>query len=109
MSNNLDELLSQSEQAVAAAGDLRALDDVRVQFLGKSGLFTERLKQLGKLPAEERKTAGQAINDAKQAFQSALEARKAALEAALLAQRLASERVDVSLPGRDAAIGGLHP
>ena len=109
MSNNLDELLSQSEQAVAAAGDLRALDDVRVQFLGKSGLFTERLKQLGKLPADERKTAGQAINDAKQAFQSALEARKAALEAALLAQRLASERVDVSLPGRDAAIGGLHP
>ena len=109
MSNNLDELLSQSEQAVAAAGDLRALDDVRVQFLGKSGLFTERLKQLGKLPAEERKTAGQAINDAKQAFQSALEARKAALEAALLAQRLASERVDVSLPGRDAASGGLHP
>lgn len=109
MSNNLDELLSQSEQAVAAAADLRALDDVRVQFLGKSGLFTERLKQLGKLPAEERKTAGQAINDAKQAFQSALEARKAALEAALLAQRLASERVDVSLPGRDAASGGLHP
>ncbi|MCP5319197.1 MAG: phenylalanine--tRNA ligase subunit alpha [Chromatiaceae bacterium] len=109
MSNNLDELLSQSEQAVATAGDLRALDEVRVQFLGKSGLFTERLKQLGKLPADERKTAGQAINDAKQAFQSALEARKAALEAALLAQRLASERVDVSLPGRDAAIGGLHP
>ena len=109
MSNNLDELLSQSEQAVATAGDLRALDEVRVQFLGKSGLFTERLKQLGKLPADERKTAGQAINDAKQAFQSALEARKAALEAALLAQRLASERVDVSLPGRDASIGGLHP
>ena len=109
MSNNLDELLSQSEQAVATAGDLRALDEVRVQFLGKSGLFTERLKQLGKLPADERKTAGQAINDAKQTFQSALEARKAALEAALLAQRLASERVDVSLPGRDAAIGGLHP
>ena len=109
MSNNLDELLSQSKQAVTAAGDLRALDEVRVQFLGKSGLFTERLKQLGKLPADERKTAGQAINDAKQTFQSALEARKAALEAALLAQRLASERVDVSLPGRDAAIGGLHP
>ena len=109
MSNNLDELLSQSEQAVATAGDLRALDEVRVQFLGKSGLFTERLKQLGKLPADERKTAGQAINDAKQAFQSALEARKAALEAALLAQQLASERVDVSLPGRDASIGGLHP
>ena len=109
MSNNLDELLSQSKQAVTAAGDLRALDEVRVQFLGKSGLFTERLKQLGRLPADERKTAGQAINDAKQVFQSALDARKAALEAALLAQRLASERVDVSLPGRDAAIGGLHP
>ncbi|MCG6965063.1 MAG: phenylalanine--tRNA ligase subunit alpha [Chromatiaceae bacterium] len=109
MSNDLEDLVSQSLAALQAAADLRALDDVRVQYLGKSGLFTERLKQLGKLPADERKTAGQEINQAKQGFQAALEARKAALEGAQLAQRLASERIDVTLPGRDVVNGGLHP
>ncbi|MCB1790202.1 MAG: phenylalanine--tRNA ligase subunit alpha [Gammaproteobacteria bacterium] len=109
MSNDLDDLLSQALQALAAADGLRALDDVRVQFLGKSGLFTERLKQLGKLPADERKAAGALINGAKQTFQSALEDRKAALEAAELTSRLASERVDVTLPGRVVTEGGLHP
>ena len=84
MSNDLDDLLSQATQAVESAADLRALDEVRVQFLGKSGQFTQRLKQLGKLPPEERKTAGQEINRAKQGFQQAIEARKAALETAEL-------------------------
>ena len=109
MIDDLDELLSKAQQAIAAVDDLRALDDVRVQYLGKSGLFTERLKQLGRLPADERKTAGQAVNRAKQVFQQALEARKTSLEEALLAQRLTSERIDVTLPGRDVASGGLHP
>jgi phenylalanyl-tRNA synthetase alpha chain len=109
MSTDLDDLVSQAQDAVVAAADLRSLDEVRVQYLGKSGSFTERLKQLGKLPAEERKTAGQEINKAKQAFQVAIETRKTALEQALLEQRLASERIDVTLPGRDVPDGGLHP
>jgi len=109
MTNDLDDLLSQAEQAVASASDLRVLDDVRVQYLGKSGLFTERLKQLGKLPPEERKTAGLSINKAKQVFQRSLETRKGLLENAELEKRLASERIDVTLPGRAPASGGLHP
>jgi phenylalanyl-tRNA synthetase alpha chain len=109
MSSELEQLLSHAADAVQAAADLRALDEVRVQSLGKSGLFTERLKQLGRLPAEERKAAGALVNQAKQTFQAALEQRKAALEQAVLAQRLASERIDVTLPGRDAGAGGLHP
>ena len=109
MSTKLEDLLSQSIDTLASAADLRALDEVRVQYLGKSGRFTERLKQLGKLPGDERKAAGQAINQAKQAFQQALDARKQALEEEQLASRLASERVDVTLPGRDVVSGGLHP
>ncbi|MCB1774839.1 MAG: phenylalanine--tRNA ligase subunit alpha [Gammaproteobacteria bacterium] len=109
MSNELDDLLSQAKAAVTAAGDLRALDEVRVQYLGKSGQFTERLKQLGKLPADQRKAAGQQVNQAKQAFQQALEARRQGLEDAELARRLASESIDVTLPGRGNPTGGLHP
>jgi phenylalanyl-tRNA synthetase alpha chain len=109
MSTDLETLLSQAEKAVNSAPDLRALDEVRVQYLGKSGQFTQRLKQLGKLPAEERKSAGQQINQAKQGFMQAIEARKSVLETAELHNRLASERIDVTLPGRDVASGGLHP
>jgi phenylalanyl-tRNA synthetase alpha chain len=82
---------------------------VRVQYLGKKGLLTEQLKQLGKLPAEERPQAGQAINVAKKQVQQAIEARKEALQNAALAEALASERIDVTLPGRGHGAGGLHP
>ncbi len=109
MDSDLEDLLCDAERAVAAAEDLRALDAVRVRYLGKSGLFTERLKQLGKLSPDERKAAGQTINRAKQTFQQSLEARKGLLEAAELQRRLASERIDVTLPGRDPVSGGLHP
>jgi phenylalanyl-tRNA synthetase alpha chain len=109
MSDELDRLLAQARDAVSDADDLRALDEVRVRYLGKNGQFTERLKQLGKLPADERKQAGQAINQAKQGLQQDLESRKAVLEQAELQRRLAAERVDVTLPGRGIEQGGLHP
>jgi len=109
MATELEQVLSDARAAVESAADLRALDDVRVQYLGKSGVFTEQLKGLGKLPKEERPAAGQAINQAKQALQKAIEARKTELETAALAERLAAERIDVSLPGRGTGNGGLHP
>jgi phenylalanyl-tRNA synthetase alpha chain len=80
-----------------------------VHYLGKKGVLTERLKQLGQLPAESRPQAGQAINDAKQEIQAAIEARKAMLLAAQLDARLASEAIDVTLPGRGTRLGGPHP
>ncbi len=95
--------------AIARAGDLRALDDIRVQYLGKKGLLTEQLKQLGKLPAEQRPQAGQAINVAKRCVQEAVEARKAELQNEALQAQLAAERIDVTLPGRGQHSGGLHP
>jgi len=109
MSTELETLLNEAQAAVDGATDLRTLDEVRVRYLGKSGLFTEQLKGLGKLPKEERPAAGQEINKAKQALQGAIEARKTALETAALAERLAAERIDVSLPGRGTGSGGLHP
>ncbi len=105
----LPEVEARALEEVAAAQGLQALDQVRVQYLGKKGLLTELLKGLGAVPAEERPQAGQAINRAKQALQAAIEARKSALEQAKLDAQLAAEAIDVTLPGRGRGSGGLHP
>ena len=109
MQDELAQIVAEAEEAVAAAGDLQALDQVRVAYLGKKGKLTERMKTLGKLSPEERPKAGQAINAAKQQVQQAIEARKAALEQAALEAKLAAEQVDVTLPGRQIPAGSLHP
>jgi phenylalanyl-tRNA synthetase alpha chain len=88
---------------------MQALDQIRVQYLGKKGYFTEQMKALGKLSPEERPAAGQVINQAKDKVQQSLEARKLTLKDAQLNARLESEKVDVTLPGRGQHSGGLHP
>ena len=105
----LSELVDQAASEIDAANDLAALDAVRVSYLGKKGALTARLKTLGQLPAEERSSAGQEINQAKQAVQEQLNARRESLEDAALEAKLAADAVDVSLPGRGASIGGRHP
>ena len=109
MSASIEEILTQALQALAHANDLTELDQVRVNYLGKKGLFTQHMKELGNLDPEQRKSVGQVINTAKNSFQDALDSRKAILESAELETRLASECVDVTLPGRGQAISGLHP
>lgn len=104
----LVELVQTAQLALAQTHDLAQLDQIRVRYLGKKGMLTERLKQLGTLAPEQRPQAGQAINDAKQEIQTAVEARKAALLAAQLQARLQAEAVDVTLPGRGQRSGGLH-
>lgn len=104
-----EEALERARQDVAAADTLTALDQVRVQYLGKKGLFTERMKELGKLPPDQRKEAGALINRAKDRIIADLEARKAVLETRELERRLSRETIDVSLPGRGQYTGGLHP
>jgi phenylalanyl-tRNA synthetase alpha chain len=105
----LSKLVDEATGLIAAAEKLVVLDEVRVRFLGKQGLLTAQLKQLGKLPAAERPLAGQAINKAKQRLQGLIEQRKSTLEQQELASRLGSERIDVTLPGRGRGQGGLHP
>jgi len=105
----IDDLRVAALEAVQRAANLAELDRVRVQYLGKSGLLTAQLKALGALPKEQRPAAGQVINQVKMAVQTVVETRKADLERAALEQRLSSERIDVTLPGRGQRIGGLHP
>ena len=109
MSTTLEQQLQAAQTAVTTANDLTTLDNLRVHYLGKNGVFTEQLKQLGKLPKAERPAAGQLINKAKQALQASLETQKQAMQQAALAERLASEKIDVTLPGRHVDPGGLHP
>jgi len=107
--SSIAELLGQAEAAVSAAEDLAALDAVRVQFLGKKGVLTAQLRELGKLPPDEIRAAGKAINDAKSALTVAIDARRDALEAQRLELTLKAEALDVTLPGRGVAPGQLHP
>ena len=107
--SDLQDLLEQALGEVASAADARALDAARVRHLGKKGLITQRLKTLGNLPPEQRRAAGQEVNRAKDAVRDAIEARHAALGRERLAERLAAERIDVTLPARGQRPGGLHP
>jgi len=106
---DLQALTAKAQSDIEAADNLDALDQVRVSYLGKKGELTSLLKTLGTLPAEERKSAGQDINRAKQDVQQALDVRKRSLQAGALQAKLASERIDVTLPGRGQSTGGLHP
>ena len=103
------ELMGQALEEISSAVDLSSLDEVRVRYMGKKGVLTDQLKQLGQLPPEERREAGQEINKSKQELSGVLDARKSALQEAALNERLAAESVDVTLPGRSSESGSLHP
>ncbi|RUO65390.1 phenylalanyl-tRNA synthetase, alpha subunit [Pseudidiomarina planktonica] len=105
----LNEIVAAAKAAVADATSPQQLDQVRVDYLGKKGQLTEQLKSLGKLSAEERPAAGQEINRAKQEVQQFINAKNDELKAAELAEKLAAEAIDVTMPGRLSKVGGLHP
>ena len=105
----IEELLTQANSQIDGAQDLASLDAVRVEYLGRKGKLTALLKGLSSLPVEEKKSAGQKINEAKRQLQGTLDNRLKTLEVELLNKRLESESVDVTLPGRGLAGGGLHP
>jgi len=107
--DNLQALTDQALEAVSNASDLKALDEIRVNYLGKKGELTALLKTLGKLSAEERPVAGAKINEAKQQVAQAIDAAKTGLEQAAINARLAAETIDVTASGRGEELGGLHP
>src|SRR5690606_8876520 len=107
--SEIESLAARALADIAAAQDLEALEALRVGLLGKQGAITAQLKQLGTLPPEQRKAAGEAINRVRDQVGQALASRRAVLEEAALDARLAGEAVDVTLPGRQGGRGGLHP
>ena len=106
---NLEHIISEAQRDFAACASVADLEQAKARYLGKSGSLTEALKSLGKLSAEERPAAGAAINVVKQQVESALKQRRDAILQAEQDRQLASETIDVTLPGRSAGTGGLHP
>ncbi|MFA5242323.1 MAG: phenylalanine--tRNA ligase subunit alpha [Sulfuricella sp.] len=105
----LEEILNQGLSAFEAIDNPAELDQVKSRFIGKNGALTELLKGLGKLSADERPAAGARINEVKDKLEQALAARREALREQQLHAQLAKESLDVTLPGRGAGRGGMHP
>jgi len=107
--NDVEAIVRQALEQFRAASDAAALEQAKARFLGKSGVITEALKGLGKIPAAERKSAGALINGAKERIEQALGERREALAARATESRLAKEALDVTLPGRGRGRGSIHP
>ena len=106
---DLTHLITEAQADFKACVDMPSLENAKAKYLGKTGTLTEALKGLGKLSTDERPAAGAAINVVKQGVEAALTARREAILNAAQAQQLASESIDVTLPARAQAQGGLHP
>jgi len=107
--SNVESIVADALAAFAAAGDAASLENAKAKFLGRSGLLTELLKGLGKLPVDDRREAGGRINAAKVRIEQGLDDRRAQLRAQELDRTLREEAIDVTQPGRGASHGGLHP
>lgn len=104
-----EKIIDEVKHALSNVSDKKALDDLKVHYLGKKGLLTEALKGLSQLSKEEKPRAGQAINVAKKEVQMLINAKQAEIDEKVLAQQLAQDAIDVTLPGRSPAKGTLHP
>lgn len=108
----MTELIQLKDEALAelsSADNLRALDDIRVKYLGKKGSITSQMQKIGALPNEEKKAFGQAVNETKNAVELAVEEKKLELETAELNKRLETETIDITLPTRPESKGKIHP
>ena len=107
--DDIDRIVESALADFQACADPAALENVKAKYLGKAGALTARLKSLGALPPGERAAAGARINAAKATLEEALVARRQSVADLKLATQLSADALDVSLPGRGASIGGLHP
>lgn len=105
----LQEMKQAALQSISQINDAQALQDVRVRYLGKKGELTEILRGMGSLSAEERPVVGQLVNEVREALEAAFTSKQQELEQAALQQKLASQQIDVTLPGRPVPAGTMHP
>lgn len=105
----LEHIKATADELIAKAASAAEVEELRVRFLGKKGEVTAILKQMGKLSAEERPVIGALANEVREAITADIAARTKQLSDAMLAQRLAAEAMDVTLPGRRPAQGRRHP
>lgn len=105
----IDNLQNQALNEIQTAGDSKTLEDLRVKYLGKKGLITEQMKKIGSMEPEERKSFGAVVNKARDSITQAIDAKKSQLEDAELNHKLASEKIDVSIPSRPENKGAIHP
>jgi len=109
MTDDLQALQAETDAALTAATDLRAWDAIRIAVLGRNGKLTALLRDMGKIPAEQKRERGAALNRLKDALTEAIEARRRALENAELDARIAAEGIDPTLPPRPRETGLIHP
>ena len=109
MTSPVDDLIVQAQEAFAQSADVTALENAKARFLGKQGALTAMMKNLAQLDAEQKRAEGARINQLKQQVEALLTQRRAELAQAELDKKLAAETIDVSLPGRGAGVGGIHP
>jgi len=107
--SQLNEIVLQAEKEINQTQDKLALENIKVHYLGKKGVLTEMLKQLGGMEPEQRREFGQELNIAKQQVQDLLNQRLNAMQEKILQEKLAQEKIDVTLPGRAQSFGSLHP
>ena len=109
MTDDLQALQAETAAALSAAGDLRAWDAIRVAVLGRNGKLTALMREMGKIPADQKRERGAALNRLKDALSEAIEARRGELESAELDARIAAEHIDPTLPPRPREFGLIHP
>ncbi len=109
MREQLAKIVEQALEQLKEVGDSAALEQLRVRIMGKKGELTAILRGMGQLSPQERPAMGQWVNEARRKLEEAIESRKQALEQAEKEARLAREAIDVTLPGRERALGSLHP
>ncbi|MCL2081525.1 MAG: phenylalanine--tRNA ligase subunit alpha [Oscillospiraceae bacterium] len=109
MRDKLEALKASAMELISSAADERALEDLRVRFLGRKGELTAVLKDMGRLSAEERPVIGQIANDARESISGAVKEAERRLAAAAVEHRLKAEKIDVTLPGKTVTAGHRHP
>lgn len=107
--DNLEEIITEATNLMNSVEDAIELENVKARYLGKSGILTDLLKGLGKLPSEERPVMGSLINEAKNRLETTLKLRRETIQAKELEAKLTEEALDVTLPGRGNRLGNLHP